>query len=136
MLVGPPAASAAPYDTRLASRGDGAGGLPFPGSTLPLDLSADGRYALFIANGHLHVRDVHGATTELIDRASGAAGAIGDGAPGLARITPDGRYVAFTSTARNLVAPGLGGCFPQVFCNQVYRRDRETDQTILVSRAP
>jgi Tol biopolymer transport system component len=124
----PATASAAPFETRLASRADGVSGAAWPGNTRPLDISGDGRYVLFHNGIGLFVRDVQTGRTERIDRASGESGAVSGGVEGHAQISSDGRYVAFG-------ARGVAG-FPGCFCVQVYRRDRVTHETLLVSRAP
>jgi hypothetical protein len=123
VVICPAAAAAAPFETTLASRVDGVGGAAWPTNTRPLDISGDGRYVLFHDGGHLYVRDVPLGRTELIDRMSGESGPLMTGMVGRAQISSDGRYVAFTSGA-----PLDGG--------QVYRRDRVTYETLLVSRAP
>jgi WD40-like Beta Propeller Repeat len=65
--------------------------------------------------------------TKLISRTSGGDPAAG-GYSTAGGVTPNGRYVAFSSDATNL--PGAGTTY-----NQVYLRDRKTDKTILVSRS-
>jgi len=59
---------------------------------------------------------------------SGNALATG-GTSSVQEISPDGRYVLFSSTATNL-SPGTGGN------NQCYRKDRLTSVTVLASSAP
>jgi hypothetical protein len=95
-------------------------------------MSADGRYVLFTATvGGLvadavpsgvpesYVRDLVAGRTILVTRADGAGGAPDADSSahfGEARMTPDARFVAFASSATNLVA-GSGGV------GQVYRRE-------------
>jgi WD40 repeat protein len=68
--------------------------------------------------------------TSLASRATGAAGAAGNGdSDGPVAISNSGRYVAFVSEAGNL-APGAE---PGV--RNVFRRDTVTNETILISRA-
>lgn len=59
----------------------------------------------------------------------------GSGSSVCSIMSPDGRYVVFASTARNLVVssntPSINGGFPARF--NVFRRDRITQTTILVS---
>ena len=65
----------------------------------------------------------------LVSRASGAAGAPGDDASGIAAISADGRAVAFVSSADN-----LSGEDDNTALN-VFVRDLRADTTALVSRA-
>ena len=51
--------------------------------------------------GH-HLRDIAGKKTTLVSRATGVAGAVGDGASRAGLISGDGNFVAFTSSATNL----------------------------------
>jgi Tol biopolymer transport system component len=94
-------------------------------------ISADGRYVAFESSSNalvdengdgrvdegypryqVYLRDLKTSTTTLISRAGGGAGAIGDGESSEPSISADGRYVAFTSEAGNLVPgaprPGAG----------------------------
>ncbi len=57
---------------------------------------------------------------------SNAAGTQGNNASSVSAISPDGRYVAFTSTATNLVSPATSG--PQLF-----RKDLSGGGVVLVS---
>ena len=66
--------------------------------------------------------------TMLVSRASGITGAKADGESNSPVISADGRYVAFVSSARNLVAEPTTG-------TQVYVRDLVAATTTLVSRA-
>ena len=102
-------------------------------------ISADGTHVAFASAAtnlggpagtvaHVYLRDLAGASTQLIDRAGGSSGLPGDGdvdAPALSR---DGRFVAFASNARNLD--------PNVRSGQahVYVRDTVAGATTLVSR--
>jgi Tol biopolymer transport system component len=113
-------------------------------------LSADGDVAAFVSESdelspdddnavsNVYVRENKTGVTELISRASGANGAAGDGASGPRlhlrgqplgppSISADGRYVAFTSAADNLV---FGDANNHV---DVFVRDRATNTTTLVS---
>jgi Tol biopolymer transport system component len=65
--------------------------------------------------------------TLLVSAAHGSSTTAGNGWSFSSSISANGRYVAFTSRARNLV-PGVSG-------DQVYRRDIQTNSTILVSAA-
>jgi Tol biopolymer transport system component len=79
-------------------------------------VSADGRYVTFLRypvhtipetttdfSTHVYLRDMRRGTTTLIDR--GSDGSQGDGESYTCELSSDGRYVAFTSGASNLV-PG------------------------------
>jgi len=101
-------------------------------------LSADGRYVAFISeasnlvagdtNGFsdVFVRDCELGTTERVNVSTGGAQAVGDDAREPS-ISPDGRYVVFHSSAGDLVTTPIG------VADQVFRHDRETEETILVS---
>lgn len=124
--------------SRASASAGGADGTNF--SELP-SISGDGRLVSFesIANNldpadpdttrDVYVRDVDAATTTLVSRATGAAGAKANGASLRSALSADGRYVAFDSQASNL--DPLDGTTPA----DVYVRDLQTSTTTLVSRA-
>jgi Tol biopolymer transport system component len=132
--------------TTLVDRVSGSAGAILSRGAEATSISADGRYVAFTADvanledpagDHAetadpvgYVRDLEAGTTTAVTRASGAAGALADGEllEGLA-LSPDGRYVAFGSTAANLV-PGV----EEGVWSQVYLRDTETNTTTLLSR--
>ncbi len=93
-------------------------------------ISADGRYVAFASHAWLSdifVRDRQSGTTELVSVATGGAQANGDsGWYGLS-ISADGRYVAFTSVASNLVPGDTNGAW------DVFVRDRLSGTTERVS---
>jgi Tol biopolymer transport system component len=101
------------------------------------DLSADGRYVAFISdstnlvtpdtNGthDVFVRDRLAGITTLVSRSSG--GVQGNGQSLGPVITADGRYVAFTSTASNLVAGDTNGA------RDIFLHDRLAGQTTRVN---
>jgi Tol biopolymer transport system component len=100
-------------------------------------LSADGRYVVFQSqaanlvaddtNGRLDVF-VHDRETHQTTRVSVASnGSQSNGDSFQPRVSPDGRFVAFTSQASNLVAGDTNG-WPDVFIH-----DRETGQTVRAS---
>lgn len=107
------------------------------GDSLSPALSGDGRFVVFVSrsanlvegdtNGveDVFVRDRQTGTTELASRNS--TGQQGNGRSISPAITPDGRYVAFSSSANNLA----GGSLP--FYN-IYLHDRLNGTTELVSR--
>lgn len=105
-------------------------------------ISADGRYVAFASdatdlvagdtNGKtdIFLRDLLLGTTEIVSRATGGAGDLGDGASRNPSISSDGRMIAFESDAINLV-PGDGNLLTDIFI-----RDRNQDLTTLVSIIP
>jgi Tol biopolymer transport system component len=141
LLAAAGVASAATDDLRLVSRAGGATGVKGnDGSTAPA-LAPGGRFVALSSNAtNLHpddadavsdvfVRDLQAGTLVLVSRASGAAGAKGDGSSGVPSISADGRFVAFASSARNLVAEDTDAT------GDVFVRDLQTSTTTLVSRA-
>jgi Tol biopolymer transport system component len=130
--------------TKLVSAAAGVGetvgvrGSFFPG------ISADGRRVAFVSAASeianetnavedIFVRDTVTGTTELVSRATGAAGPVGDDASfGPAVITADGRYVAFESFAKNL-SPDDTKAVDDVFVRDTLGTSGPT--TSLVSRA-
>jgi hypothetical protein len=119
--------------TTLVSRADGDGSAAAtvpPTDWLPpydmsaLAMSADGRYILFgttarnlaaglSGEGELYLRDLIDKRTILVSRGDGPNGAPSGGAD-LATMTPDARYVVFTS-ASTVLAPGIINNIRQVF---------------------
>jgi Tol biopolymer transport system component len=107
------------------------------GDSLPCGISTNGRYALFTSTagdlvpgdtnnaGDVFVRDLVNGTTTLVSVSTN--GASGSGTSRNPAMTPDGRYVAFVSTATNLVANDTNG-IPDVFI-----RDLQAGTTALVS---
>ena len=100
-------------------------------------VSADGRYVLFNSDavdlvagdangfGDVFVRDLQLGTTELVSVNAAGSGA-GDNWSFAVAMSPDGRFVLFTSEALDLVAGGTS-------TRDVFVRDRQTDTTILAS---
>ncbi|MGW3041343.1 hypothetical protein ACWC9T_15185 [Kitasatospora sp. NPDC001159] len=107
------------------------------GASLAAGLSADGRYAVLTSNAtnlvpgdtngksDVFVRDLRTGSTERVN--TGPDGAQANGASFEATISGNGRYVAFSSDATNLV-PGANLGF-----DDVYVHDRWTGETTLVS---
>lgn len=101
-------------------------------------VSADGRYVVFSSqddalvaddgNGYrdIFVRDRERNETTCVSVT--ASGSTGDGDSDHAQLSPDGRFVFFQSSATNLGDPAVAGGYPQI-----YRHDRETQETVLVS---
>jgi Tol biopolymer transport system component len=128
--------------TLLVSRASGSTGTNGNGHAQLSSLSADGRYVAFGSlstnldpddrdpDFDVFVRDLHSDTTELVSRASGLAGAKGNGPSfGIPSISADGRLVAFDSTASNLHP------YDSDSDSDVFVRDLAADTTVLVSRA-
>jgi Tol biopolymer transport system component len=103
-----------------------------------MGISADGRRALFMsaadnlvpgASGwHPYVRDLRTGTTTLVD-ATVTGGVPQQGAAGAAQISSGGRYVAFQSSAPDLVAGDTDTD------SQAFLRDLDTRTTEMVSVA-
>lgn len=106
----------------------------------PLGISDDGRYVVFTSTStdltatpdnnnqqDVFVRDTQTNTTKLISINQSGTG-TGNNVSNLAVITPDGRFVAFTSQARDLIPLDIG------FRRQVFVRDLQTNTTKLVTR--
>jgi Tol biopolymer transport system component len=127
--------------TTLVSRATGAGGTAGNSFSYMAAISADGRSVAFVSgarnfspdDGDLtedaFVRDLQRNTTTLASRAGGATGATADNHSARPRISADGRFVTFTSTASNL-DPDDGDATEDVFV-----RDLQANTTTLVSRA-
>lgn len=102
-----------------------------------VNMSSDGRYILFhstalglvpgVTDGlnHAYVRDRVTGQTELISQST--EGAVANAEPVLPVISANGRFVAFLSTATNLVAGDTNGF------NDVFLRDRQNGTTIQVN---
>ncbi|MBK8095652.1 MAG: PD40 domain-containing protein [Planctomycetes bacterium] len=107
------------------------------GDSRQVHCSADGRFVAFsswadnLVSGDTNVATdvfVKDMTTGTIERVSvSSTGAQANGNCTEPRITPDGRYVVFVTTAGNLWAFDGNGTF------DVYRHDRQTHTTVLAS---
>lgn len=123
--------------TRLISRATGVAGAPGAGSSSAPSISADGRYIAFVTasnnidtedgddNQDVFVRDISSNVTRLISR--GTANGAANGTSNQPSISPDGRYVAFSSNANNLATGDADGT------KDVYVHDRVTRDSKLVS---
>jgi uncharacterized repeat protein (TIGR01451 family) len=101
-------------------------------------ISADGRYVAFLSNASdlvpndtnnatdVFLRDLQAGTTILVSRRNSGGGS-GNGDNDEPAINADGRYVAFTSFARDLIAND------DTFSRDVYLFDRVTGTNLLVS---
>jgi Tol biopolymer transport system component len=136
------------YDVFVRDMADGSvefasratGGVAGNGSSRMPSLSAGGRYVAFTTGAtnlggdgdttpDVYRHDLRTGMTELVSRRSGPAGAKGTSASTDAAISGNGRYVAFVSDANNLSDEDDNST------RNVFVRDLDTDQTILVSRA-
>ena len=111
------------------------------GDSSTADVSGDGRIVVFQSAAdnlsaedddavfNVYARNVRTGVTTLVSRASGTAGAGGDGNSSGASISADGRFVVFDSTADNLSAEDDDGA------TNVFVRDLVATTTTLVSRA-
>jgi hypothetical protein len=140
--------------THLASRTTGAVGAPaaappsheyHPSVGRP-SLSADGRYLAFVSSSpnlypgvrqgrippEIYVRDLRDQTTTLVSRAPGLRGRVADAGCAEPEISADGRYVVFTSAARNLGDTGPQQPFSE---GNVFVRDLVGQKTIVASRS-
>ena len=105
-----------------------------------VNISGDGRRIAFTSNfvpeGSIDtngVNDVfvHDIATGVLTRVSSAiGGGVADGPSGAPMLTADGRRVVFQSAASNLVADDTN------LASDVFVRDLDTGETILVSRRP
>jgi Tol biopolymer transport system component len=140
MTVTPTVALAARGDTTLISR-SGLFGPVGNGTSSEADMSADGRFVVFDGAStnldpddsdvafDVYVRDTQRGVLSLVSRASGSAGAKGNGESTRGAISADGRFVAFSSRATNLDADDADSN------PDCYVRDLEQHRTTLVSRA-
>ena len=122
--------------TRVSVASDGSQGND---SSLGSSISTDGRYVAFESEasnlvsvdtnetGDVFVHDRHtGQTTRVSVASDGTQGNSDSGSPS---ISADGRYVAFTSDASNLVSGDMNGVY------DVFVHDRQSGQTTRLSLA-
>ena len=105
-------------------------------------MSSDARYVVFESdasdlvsgdfnlNRDVFVRDLQSGVTTLVSVATDGTSS-GNGLSGLATITPNGRFVLFTSEASTLVPTDTNG--GSCLCRDVFVRDLQTAVTALVS---
>jgi Tol biopolymer transport system component len=104
------------------------------GTSDEASMSSDGRYAVFNSDSSNLVPGVDGfqvyrkdlLTGETVLCSKNASGAQGDDYSGGAAVSPDGRFVCFSSSATNLVTTAST-------IVQVYRKDLVTGTVVLVS---
>ena len=121
----------------VLSMSAGGAGVQANGDSFGADISADGRYVVFDSNaGNLATGDANGAsdvfrkdsaTGEVVLVSSSTADTQGNGASTGSAVSADGRYVAFTSAADNLVAGDTNGT------SDVFRKDLATGEVVLAS---
>jgi TolB protein len=98
--------------------GVAAGGGAGDGSSVPYAITPDGRYVVFsststnllsapVPAGQAFIRDMITGVTEIVSVSS--AGVPGNSGSHPVAVSPDGRYVTFTSDASNLVAGDTNG---------------------------
>ena len=107
------------------------------GDSIPIELSTNGQYALFESTASdlvpgdtnnatdVFVRDLVNGTNILVSISTN--GGCANGVSGESAMTPDGRYVAFASTASNLVPNDTNGI------RDIFVRDLQTGVTTLAS---
>lgn len=141
----------------VSRRNGGAAGEGSRTSTWNLDISSDGRYVSFYASSNtdlidgvnwtafnqIYRRDMNSASgVELVSRRAGG-GALANGnwhsdnSP--CRISADGRYISYVSSATDIISPTRAGNQPPNATAQVYVRDMDptanpSGASILVSR--
>jgi len=107
------------------------------GDSIPIELSTNGQFALFESSASdlvsgdtnnaadVFVRDLVHGTNILVS--IGTNGGCANGASGESAMTPNGRYVAFASTASNLVPGDTNGI------RDIFVRDLQNGTTIRAS---
>ena len=122
-----------------------------PGSGSASRISADGRFVVFMSSlnlatdgpsgsgSQIWIRDRQTAQTRLVSLTPAGLAAGGSEPSSSITLTPDGRYVAWTSTSQNLVSnfvDGNGNNAPYGGFLDVFIRDLHTGVTRLVSHVP
>jgi WD40 repeat protein len=127
--------------TILVSRANGVNGANAAAQANTPSVSQDGRYVAFASTAanltaddpdttsDVFIRDTQTGATTLASRATGAAGAKGNGFSGQAQISADGNHVAWTANASN-----LDPADPDSVAD-AYVRDLQSSTTSLVGRA-
>jgi TolB protein len=126
--------------TTFVNRADGAAGAASPDGSFIIAISADGQRVAFEGPStlvdppaavwtNIFVRNVPAATTTLVSRADGAAGARGDSSSFQPSMSGDARVVAFESLADNL------SLVDDNTTTNIFARDLVANTTTLVSRA-
>jgi uncharacterized repeat protein (TIGR01451 family) len=135
---------------RLVSRSSGSATTAGNGDARFASISADGRFVAYHSSGTNHVggADINGETdvfvfdreaggnpNRLVSRSGTSASTFGDGASRRPRISADGNYIAFLSTASNLLSGPLndGNGEEDAF---LFDRNAGFAPNVLVSRLP
>jgi Tol biopolymer transport system component len=135
--------AAVPGCTAATTRITGPGGLEANGATFPTSISADGRYVVVLSSASnllgpgldtngvqdVYVHDRETGVNQLVSAGPGGLQGNGNAFGGV--ISPEGRYVAFTSQATNLLGGGDGNANTDVFVH-----DRLTGTTERVNVGP
>jgi hypothetical protein len=119
-------------ETRLVST-DSAG-VQDPGLSQAPSISAEGRYVTFTARALLFpggagafydvfVKDTHTGITSIIS--TGPNGERANGSSGESRISPNGQYVVFGSSATNLTSGGGGLFLKDVQTSEIFKINRD-----------
>lgn len=115
----------------------GLGGVPANERSFAEAMSPDGRYVVFTSaasnlvtgdtNGvvDVFIRDMQAGRTQRVSVSSAEQQANADSINFASAVSPDGRYVAFSSTASNLVPGDTNG----PFSSDVFVRDRQSGTT-------
>ncbi|MET0626682.1 MAG: hypothetical protein ABW250_27360, partial [Pyrinomonadaceae bacterium] len=98
-----------------------AGGALMQNPSFESSITPDGRYVIFRVGFEIYRRDLTAGTTVLVSTGAGVAADRSSAG----RITPDGRYVVFQNST--------GDLFSGTLRQNVYRRDLQTNTTVLVS---
>jgi WD40-like Beta Propeller Repeat len=112
-----------------------------PGYEAPT-VTADGKQAVFAASTdgscgcRLYLRDLAAGTTTVLDRASGAAGALANQEVQYFGIAASGCRVAFSTRATNLVAEAAPGLGEELEPTEIYVRQLAPCQTEEVKSPP
>jgi Tol biopolymer transport system component len=121
--------------------------MPANGDTLyDVTISPDGRFVAFGSlASNLVVGDTNGVADVFVyDRETGATSLVSiasDGTPGdsasfVHSLSADGRFVAFTSVASNLVPNDTNFCIDAPNCPDIFLHDRQTGKTTRLSLSP
>ncbi|OFZ18552.1 MAG: hypothetical protein A2X94_17700 [Bdellovibrionales bacterium GWB1_55_8] len=108
-------------------------------SLSPQSVSSDGRqlllsgaasiYPELSVKNHLFLKNLQAGTLSVIDALGSGAAGVADADSVALDMTPDGRYVLFSSAATNLAPSSL----PADGLSQIYRKDTVTGEMVLVS---
>lgn len=123
----------------LVSEDNSAASIPGNAASSSPAISLDGTAVAFVSLGtnllapavpnvpgqQIYAKDFATGLMSLVSQSSG--GVVGDGVSNTPAISSNGRFVAFVSVSTNLVT-GVSG-------QQIYLRDRQTNQTTLISQS-